>query len=851
MQDIASEVETIVRRMERRSPSDVWGDERRLEALGDPAVPAIRKALETAGPTARLGCASALLALGQTDDAVDALVALVGTSEDRDLRIHAIKVLGGIDPGTGLETGKRVADALLEHLDDTFHPIEKVTLLKTLWRLSPENRVRAKTLLKETLESDNPEYRLESALALAEIGDPYSARSVLLEFLEDPTVKGDLARSLFTQLEYQQRIEMLDRKIRDLESGGSPREADRSDADRFLAELEARLADRYAQRGELNALFVQKLMERVVDHMEDHEFVEEILDKVSRYYIRRNDLTREEMMDAAARGILDALDDHSAYFTGEEIERWSFDLNPDYAGIGAYVNNVDGRFTIIRPIYSGPAYDVGLRSGDWIMEVDGWPTADKTVEEITRRLKGLPGTKVKVKISRKLWKEPKEFEIVRDNIEIRTVKSRLLPGGIGYVEISNFASETSEELEDELRKLESEGLRALVLDLRDNSGGYLTTARQVVDKFLPAGKLIVECKGADDEPVRDSRGRWSYFTTGSFPHPEVPMVVLINRASASASEIVAGCLQEHGRAVIVGERSYGKGSVQNLFPIESRPGESFTDVPRENGHWDEGEAFEDRDGNGRYDLGEPFSDAPRRNGRWDAGELFEDADGNEQWDPGEPYTDSNGNRRYDPPEDFVDRDGNGKCDQGPHMKVTIARYFLPNGRSIHREVDRDGKVLHEGGVIPDIEQEVPDVPLWILEEGEKIIESKALEQYVEDRIGEHRDDFILLAEFDGFDPSRYPDFEELYEGLDTRVPREDIRRWLRRFYVRRKVQDILGREFIEDVQEDVQLQRAIARLADEIEVDLASIPWYRHFADKFAEAGTEEPKTRVAEERER
>jgi len=847
--DVAREVDAIVQRMARKEPGAIWGDRRSLVQLGEPAVATMEGALASASPTAKLGLAGALMAMGRVHPAVDTLLALATASEDREIRTHALRLLGSLPPDADAGTVSFVADALVAKLDDTFHPSEKVALVKTLWRISPENRVRVKDLLKASLESDNPDTRLECALALAEIGDPYSARATLLEFKDDPTVKGDLARSLIHQLEYQERIEMLDRRMRALEEGDrGARGTRRGEFDDFMTTLTELLQERLERDSDMNPMLLRRLIEDVLANLEDHEFLEEIIARIRRTYIERDALTREEMIDAAARGILEALDPHSNYFTGDEVERWSFDLNPQYAGIGAYVNDVEGRFTIIRPIYSGPAYRVGLRSGDWIVEVDGYPTTGRSVEEITQRLKGLPGTKVRVKVGRSVWKEPREFEIVRDNIEIRTVKGRMLPGQIGYVEISNFGGETTEEIEEELRALEQEGMRALVLDLRNNSGGYLTTARQVVDKFLPAGKLIVECRGADSEPVRDARGEWRYFTSDASGHTEVPMVVLVNGASASASEIVAGCLQEHGRAVIVGQRTYGKGSVQNLFPLESRSGEPFVDVPRENGYWDEGEPFEDRNGNGRYDFGEPFTDAPRRNGRWDSGELFDDANGNESRDEGESFTDANRNGRYDAPEEFDDRNGNGKCDEGPHIKVTIARYTLPNGRSIHREVDRDGKVLQEGGVVPNIEQAMPDIPLWILEEEERILESKILETYVEEEIEKGRDEFVLLAEFDGFDPERYPRFDPLYDRLDTRIPKEEVRRLLRSYYVRRKVQDILGREFIEDIQEDVQLQRAVATLAPGIDLDLASIPWYRHFAAKFGTESSGRDATRQAKD---
>ncbi len=325
---------------------------------------------------------------------------------------------------------------------------------------------------------------------------------------------------------------------------------------------------------------------------------------------------------------------------------------------------------------------------------------------------------------------------------------------------------------------------------------------------------------------------YQYFTSDDLYHDEVPMVVLVNKGSASASEIVAGCLKEHGRATIVGTRTYGKGSVQNMFSIRSRPDEPHTDEPRENGLWDEGERYEDENGNGRFDYGEPWTDIARRNRRWDAGETFEDLDGNGRRDDGEPFTDENSNGRYDGPERYDDLNHNGKWDRGPHMKVTIARYYLPNGISIHKEVDREGRVTHEGGVIPDVVQKTRDTPLWILEELDALSEDDRVKAFVDTQLREHQATSIELATHDGFDGSRYTEFRTFYESLDTRVPEDEIRRLVRAL-VRRKVQDVIGRELIDDVQEDLQLQRAIAVLAEQIGLDLGTIPRFAHIDGRF------------------
>src|SRR5262249_44156226 len=151
------------------------------------------------------------------------------------------------------------------------------------------------------------------------------------------------------------------------------------------------------------------------------------------------DYTREELVAAAARGMLNILDPHSTFFTGDEYKRFAFDINPEYAGIGAFVRTINNLFTIVRPIYSGPAYAAGLRSQDKVLAVDGWETRGHSEDEIIKRLKGKPGTTVKVKIARQGWPEPRDFSIQREVIQVPVLQSELLPKGIGYVELTSFA----------------------------------------------------------------------------------------------------------------------------------------------------------------------------------------------------------------------------------------------------------------------------------------------------------------------------------------------------------------------------------------------------------------------------
>ncbi len=801
-EDLQAQVSDIVRRMDGRGTGDLFTLSTQLERLGDKAIPFIKDSAQHSGEKAKIGCAKALLSMKEEMDASKVLLAVMQSTEDKDLKIMAITLLGATE-------GEEVATELLETLKSSYDPTLKVAAAKALWQVSPEKRVEAKDELKEMLAADNPESRFQGALALASIDDFDSARPFLEQLRNEPTLRGDLARSYLAHLDMRRQLDDRDNRLE-------------------------RMRDQMAKSGTLPKPRGSKRFE---PHP-DLDLLEEIIQRVQDFYITK-DRTREDLITAAAKGMMEILDPHSNFFSAEDYDRWMFELNPNYAGIGAYVNIKDEVFTIIRPIYSGPAYHAGLRSGDQIWKVDGWSTEKKPVEEITSRLKGKPGTSVSIEVYRKGWKETRSFDIVRENIEIRTAKGEVLPGEIGYVNLVNFGGGTVEELEECLAALEKQGIKGLILDLRYNSGGYLSAAVKVASKFLPPGKLVVTCKGRDGELFTDNEGKSEYFTQQISRQRTYPLIILVNGYSASASEIVAGALQDHQRAVLVGEKTYGKGSVQNPFGLATKPGEEFTDLPREDGIWEEGEDFTDHNGNGRYDFGEAFRDRARPNGRFDAGEKFEDQNHNGQWDPSEAYTDANGNRKYDPPELFDDRNANNKFDMGPGMKLTIARYFLPNGRSIHTEIDREGKVLKEGGIQPDIKQKEDETPGWMVEELQKIREAGAFEAYADKHFKGNEELFQKLAVFDDQDSSLYPGFDEWYESLGTQAPRDHARKWLRGEVIQRRAADARGREFIVDFEIDAVLQRAITEMAKKIDVNLEEIPEYRPFAQRFKNATAE------------
>jgi len=271
--------------------------------------------------------------------------------------------------------------------------------------------------------------------------------------------------------------------------------------------------------------------------------------------------------------------------------------------------------------------------------------------------------------------------------------------------------------------------------------------------------------------------------------------------------------------------------VQKVIPLNSAESEDFEDEARTNGVWDPDEPFTDVNGNGKYDPGEPFKDIPKKNDEWDAGEPYTDVNNNHKRDPDEPYTDVNKNGKYDGPEAFKDRNHNGKYDVGPELKLTIARYYLPSGRSIHTERNRDGKVIELGGVKPDETIGQKDFEGWKNEELVRIRETKKVEDFVRKLIDTNEDLAVKLATSDGGDITRYPDFDKLYEDLKTPLVKDDVRRYVR-LELRRKASDVRAREYLYDFQEDLQLQRAIYDAAKLLNVDLSTLAEYSTFSAK-------------------
>jgi carboxyl-terminal processing protease len=281
----------------------------------------------------------------------------------------------------------------------------------------------------------------------------------------------------------------------------------------------------------------------------------DVIELVEKNYV--DEVEPKTLIENAIQGMVSSLDPHSSLLTPEAYKELQIDTHGEFTGIGIHVTMRDNLVTVISPIDGTPAYEAGIKAGDKIVKVDGTPTED--LRDAVKRMRGPKGTEVKITVIRENEPKPLDFTLIRDVIPIHSVKSALLQPGYGYVWVTHFRENTYDDLVASLNKLESNNkpLKGLVLDLRDNPGGVLDQAIRISDLFLDDG-IIMTSKG------RHKRHNRTYSANGSGKSRNYPIVVLINGGSASASEIVAGALQDQKRALIIGTTSFGKGSVQAI-----------------------------------------------------------------------------------------------------------------------------------------------------------------------------------------------------------------------------------------------------------------------------------------------
>lgn len=685
--------------------------------------------------------------LTQAGDLRAASTLLELLSLDRETRLA---VLATMKLGT-FDTEEAVMEGLVDFLGDLIPEEDPELYCEACLTLAAigdgPNRRAALRYLQRTRESLDEDTQRVGALALGRSGAVLQADTI--ELLEEMAMSfGPEAAVAAALLDQQEQRERFRSKLEALE--------------RTRAEADAAADENGLLTGEDVALLETILQMAQTDHMEGEKF------------------TREELIAAAADGLLKTLDPYSTYFTGEEYGEFWFDLNPEYGGIGAYVRTTDGVFTIVRPIYSGPAFEAGLMSGDKVLSVDGWSTADQPDDEIIKRLKGPPGTKVALEVFRDGWTEPREFALSRRKIELPVLQSELLPDGVLYLELISFTVDCGRLVADAIRDAQQEGeLRGVVLDLRNNPGGSLEQAVAICDAFLDRGKLVVTTRARIGEVERHAT------RTPALVDEDIPLTILINEYSASASEIVAGALSVHGRATTIGERTHGKGSVQVMRRLPGLPDER--------------------------------------------------------------YIDGNRNRIKDEWEEYEDRNGNGQYDFGPKVKLTVAYYYLPDGSTIHTQRDHEGRVVEKGGVEPDETVEFWRYEPIVLRELDRLLEKGVFQEYAESLIETDLDMAIALAEYDGRDASRYAGWGEFYASLETFLDEDVARQWVRRALRNAvEVSDKRGRVFPGggfrgDFQEDPQLEAAVRRIMDKAGRDVLAVPEYK------AAFGPEEEAAAVAD----
>lgn len=294
----------------------------------------------------------------------------------------------------------------------------------------------------------------------------------------------------------------------------------------------------------------------------------EVLSLIEENYV--NKVEKKKLLRGAIRGMLRTLDPHTSYLSPEFYKEMQVETSGRFGGLGIEITIRDGVLTVVTPIEDTPAFRVGVKAGDRIMQVEGRSTKDMTIQQAVRILRGKPGTSVKITVARKGEKKLIDFTIKREVIRIKSVRSRLLPDGIGYVRIRSFQGTTGEEVRKALGGFLKKGARALILDLRNNPGGLLSQAVAVSDIFLKPGKLIVYTQG------RLESNQHRFTSTEKASGFQIPIAVLVNAGSASASEIVAGAFQDLGRATVIGERTFGKGSVQTIVPLSDGSGLRLT-----------------------------------------------------------------------------------------------------------------------------------------------------------------------------------------------------------------------------------------------------------------------------------
>lgn len=312
--------------------------------------------------------------------------------------------------------------------------------------------------------------------------------------------------------------------------------------------------------GGLSTLKAKPTSTENTDFYQDLKLFSDVISIVQDNYVEKTE--PKKLMYGAITGMLRELDPHSSFLKPDDYKELQIETKGKFGGLGIEITIRDNILTVVSPLEDTPADKAGILSNDQIMKIDDLPTQDMSLMDAVQKMRGPKGSKVKLTILRKGVQKPLEIELVRDIISIQSVKSRALEPGFGYVRISSFQSGTATDLRKALNQLETDnsGIQGLILDLRNDPGGLLDQAVEVSDEFLDEGLIVYTGGRLENQKMR--------FEAHKKPKPHTyPIVVLVNSGSASASEIVAGALQDHKRAIVMGEQTFGKGSVQTVIPL--------------------------------------------------------------------------------------------------------------------------------------------------------------------------------------------------------------------------------------------------------------------------------------------
>lgn len=289
------------------------------------------------------------------------------------------------------------------------------------------------------------------------------------------------------------------------------------------------------------------------------KLVVDVLQHIREQYVEEVD--QKKLIYGAAAGMARTLDPFSQFMEPDAHKEMKTETHGEFGGLGIRIAVREGWLTVITPLPETPAYRLGILPGDKIVKIEGEVTQGLGVEDAVKQLRGKPGTKVKITVAREGDKEPRDFTITREIIKIKSVRSTMLDDKIGYVKLNEFIETSEEDMRKALKSLDAGGMKSLVLDLRNDPGGLLTAAVDVSKLFIGDSKIIVFTQGR-------AQPRQDFFADSKAPYGSLPIAVLVNGGSASASEIVTGALQDHKRAIIIGSETFGKGSVQSVIPLD-------------------------------------------------------------------------------------------------------------------------------------------------------------------------------------------------------------------------------------------------------------------------------------------